>query len=62
MFISQYVKNRLNDILPPGAKCYGLSVNGTPVNLSEFCHQFRGTQEPIVFFIGAVAKSDPSKY
>lgn len=36
-------------------------MKGRKVNLNEFCKQFENIQQPVVFFIGAVAKGDPSK-
>lgn len=45
------------------AMCSGLSVTGAPIRLERYCEQrFRDATDPIVIFIGAVAKSNPSAY
>jgi len=53
------VKNRIEEYLPPGSRKIGLSVKGSKVNLREFCKKLP-TDTPLVFFVGAVAKSDPA--
>jgi len=56
------VKNSPEVYLPPGSRKIGLSVNGNRVVLRDFCQQVvkSNSNNPIVFVIGAVAKSDPA--
>lgn len=56
------IKNNLDDILPPGSHKIGLSVNGEKLSIEELITTTKMVHAaiPVVFFVGAVAKSDPA--
>lgn len=58
--LMRFVKNDLDALLPAGCRRFGLSVNGDVVKLADFCKEFASAEGAIAFFIGAVAKSDPT--
>jgi len=68
--LMKIVANPVSKYLPPGARRFGLSVNGRSVKLRDFCAGLEGeansakaeagsSARPIVFAIGAVAHGDP---
>merc|ERR1712137_1095866 len=55
------VKNNLDDIIPSSSRKIGLSVSGVKVDLADFLAPLPCDRDrPLVFVIGAVAKSDPA--
>mmetsp|Transcript_20193 Transcript_20193/g.52953 ORF Transcript_20193/g.52953 Transcript_20193/m.52953 type:complete len:277 (+) Transcript_20193:102-932(+) len=65
--LMKVVSNPVEKYLPPGSRRFGFSVSGRPVKLREFAAQLdadgqqqgRAGDVPIVFSVGAVARSDP---
>lgn len=62
--LMKVVSNPVEKYLPPGARRFGLSVNGRAVNFRDFAKDLDQDGEntlavPLVFAIGAVASCDP---
>ncbi|KAL8431293.1 hypothetical protein ACSSS7_005378 [Eimeria intestinalis] len=56
----QIIKNDPNLFLPVGSRKIALSAKGRDVDLEHFVGQFEATENPVLFLIGAVARSNPS--
>eukprot|EP00923_Selenidium_pygospionis_P055645 GHVN01096899.1.p1 GENE.GHVN01096899.1~~GHVN01096899.1.p1 ORF type:complete len:223 (+),score=22.50 GHVN01096899.1:24-692(+) len=59
LVLMKHIKNRLDDHIPSASRKIGLSVNGKSVILEDYIKKIPST-DPVVFVVGAVAKSDPA--
>ncbi|AFZ80808.1 hypothetical protein BEWA_002150 [Theileria equi strain WA] len=53
----KFVKNEMENILPPGSKNIGLSNTGTCVKLEDYLTKFKNVTLPLVFHVGAISTS-----
>lgn len=60
IFLLKIIKNDFDAILPTNGLKIGLSTKGKEVQLSDYIRQFKDITQPVTFFIGAVAYSNPT--
>ncbi|KYO00806.1 putative ribosomal RNA small subunit methyltransferase NEP1 [Plasmodium gaboni] len=60
IYLLKIIKNDLNNILPTNGYKIGLSLKGKKVQLNNYIKDFKNTNQPVTFFIGAVAYSNPT--
>lgn len=60
IFLLKIIKNDFDATLPTNGLKIGLSTKGKEVQLSDYITQFKDITEPVTFFIGAVAYSNPT--
>ncbi|SOV75648.1 ribosomal RNA small subunit methyltransferase NEP1, putative [Plasmodium sp. gorilla clade G3] len=60
IYLLKIIKNNLQNILPTNGHKIGLSLKGKKVQLNNYIKVYKNTNEPVTFFIGAVAYSNPT--
>ncbi|CAD51159.1 hypothetical protein PFAG_02108 [Plasmodium falciparum Santa Lucia] len=60
IYLLKIIKNDLQNILPINGHKIGLSLKGKKVELNNYIKVYKNTNQPVTFFIGAVAYSNPT--